>query len=634
MMEIEDALRASESRYRRLFESAQYGILMLDADSGEIVDVNPFMVSLLGYSRSEFLGKKLWQIGAVKDVAASKAAFRELQDKDYIRYDDLPLKTAEGREIAVEFVSNIYLVDGKKAIQCNVHEITQRKLAEESLRQSERLNRNLVDHLPHRILVKDLNSVIQFCNASYARDVGMTPEMVIGKDAFAFYSPELARAYNADDHEVMSRGTMKDVEEPYGAAGEGRWVHTVKVPYRDEQGAVIGLLVVFEDITEAKRLEEQLRQSQKLEGIGQLAGGVAHDFNNLLTVILGYCDLVARRLRPNDPITAEVEEIRKCGVRATELTRHLLAFSRKQVLEVQALDLNSLVSDVHRMLQRVIGENIDLQTVLAPDLGRIMADPGQIEQVIMNLAVNARDAMPAGGKLTLETANVDLGEEYAGRHLAVIPGPYVMLAVTDNGSGMKSAIRGRIFEPFFTTKELGKGTGLGLSTVYGIVKQSSGNVWCYSEPDHGTTFKIYLPRVEEEAEPVTVARRDPLVRGSETVLVAEDEEMVRKLIVEMLGLDGYEVIATRNGAEALEAFKSHRGPIDLLITDVIMPGIGGNELMQNLVQIRPGMKVLFMSGYTGDAVLRHGMLEAGTAFLQKPFTRDALNRRVREVLDS
>jgi two-component system cell cycle sensor histidine kinase/response regulator CckA len=631
--ESQEALQASETRYRRLFEAAQDGILILDADSGKIVDANPFMMSMLGYSHAEFVGTELWELGFFKDVAASKEAFKELQEKGYIRYKDLPLKTAAGKQIDVEYISNIYQVNDKPVIQCNIRETTERKQAEDALRKSERLNRSLVDHLPHRILVKDRDSVILFCNAPYAKDLGLSPEAVIGKDAFAFYPREIAEAYHAEDREVMTSGMVKENEESYQVGGEERWIHAVKVPYRDEQQKIIGILAVFEDTTERKRLEVQYRQSQKLEAIGLLAGGIAHDFNNLLTVILGYCDLLANSMSHTDPLVVDIEEIRKCGDRATNLTRQLLAFSRKQVLDVRVLDLNALVSGVDRMLQRLIGADIDLQTILAPDLGRIKADPGQIEQVMMNLVVNARDAMPTGGKLTLQTANVDLDQDYAGAHVAVVPGPYVMLAVSDNGCGMDNPTQTRIFEPFFTTKEQGKGTGLGLATAYGIVKQSSGNIWCYSEAGHGTTFKIYLPRVDEAAAAIASEKPNPVVRGSETILVAEDEEMVRKLIVQLLTLDGYKVIATSNGAEALRKCERSPDHIHLLLTDMVMPGMSGYKLMQSLAEIRPSMKVLFMSGYTGDAVLRHGMLAEGVAFLQKPFTRDSLNRKVREALD-
>ena len=630
----QEALRASETRYRRLFEAAQDGILILDADSGKIVDANPFMAKLLGYAPAELVGQELWELGFFKDVTASKAAFRELQDVGYIRYKDLPLQTSAGRQIDVEYVSNLYLVNDKPVIQCNIREITQRKQAEDSLRKSERLNRGLVDHLPHRILVKDRDSVILFCNANYASDLGLAPDAVIGKDAYAFYPPEMAARYHADDLEVMTSGMMKEREEPYQlGTEEERWVHTVKVPYRDEQKQIIGVLVIFEDITERRRLEVQVRQSQKLEAIGLLAGGIAHDFNNLLTVIRGYCDLLSSRLSQTDPLIVDILEIGKCADRATNLTRQLLAFSRNQILDVQVLDLNALVSGVDRMLQRLIGADIDLQILLAPHLGRIKADPGQIEQVMMNLIINARDAMPLGGKLILQTENVDLDQDYAGTHVAVTPGRYVMLAVSDNGCGMDHPTQTRIFEPFFTTKERGNGTGLGLATVYGIVKQSNGNIWCYSEPGKGTTFKIYLPRVDEACAAVVSEKPPPVVRGSETILVAEDEEMVRNLIVRFLTLDGYHVIATTNGADALRKCEEFEGPIHLVITDMVMPGMSGYELGQILAAIRPGTKVLCMSGYIGNAVLSHSMLEEGQVFLQKPFNRDSLNRKVREALD-
>ena len=630
----QEALRASETRYRRLFEAAQDGILILDADSGKIVDANPFMAKLLGYAPAELVGQELWELGFFKDVKASKVAFRELQDVGYIRYKDLPLQTSAGRQIDVEYVSNLYLVNDKPVIQCNIREITQRKQAEDALRNSERLNRGLVDHLPHRILVKDRNSVILFCNANYASDLGLAPDAIIGKDAYAFYPPEMAARYHADDREVMTSGMMKEREEPYQlGTEEERWVHTVKVPYRDEQKQIIGVLVIFEDITERRRLEVQVRQSQKLEAIGLLAGGIAHDFNNLLTVIRGYCDLLSSRLSQTDPLIVDILEIGKCADRATNLTRQLLAFSRNQILDVQVLDLNALVSGVARMLQRLIGAHIDLHIVLAPHVGRIKADPGQIEQVMMNLIINARDAMPLGGKLILQTENVDLDQDYAGTHVAVTPGRYVMLAVSDNGCGMDHPTQTRIFEPFFTTKERGNGTGLGLATVYGIVKQSNGNIWCYSEPGKGTTFKIYLPRVDEACAAVVSEKPPPVVRGSETILVAEDEEMVRNLIVRFLTLDGYHVIATTNGAEALRKCEEFEGPIHLVLTDMVMPGMSGYELWQILAEIRPGTKVLCMSGYIGHAVLSHRMLEEGQVFLQKPFNRDSLNRKVREALD-
>ncbi len=383
-----------------------------------------------------------------------------------------------------------------------------------------------------------------------------------------------------------------------------------------------------------RRSEEQLRQSQKVEAIGRLAGGVAHDFNNLLTVITGYCELLLARLSSDEPMRKEIEQIRKAGERAASLTRQLLAFGRKQILEPKVLDLNSSARDMEKMLKRLIGEDIDLRIAPAPDLRRVKADPGQIEQVLMNLAINARDAMPKGGNLTIETANLELDEAYASRHVGVRPGSYVMLAVSDNGCGMDKEIMARIFEPFFTTKGPGKGTGLGLSTAYGIVKQSGGNIWAYSEPGRGTTFKIYLPQVEE-AVVRPRSRRQPtkVSRGSETILLAEDEPELRGLTRRILEMKGYTIIVAGDGTEALEICGRHEGSIHLMLSDVVMPKMSGRELAERLATTRPDMKVLYMSGYTDDAIVHHGILEPGTSFIQKPFTPDSLVRKVREVLD-
>ena len=383
-----------------------------------------------------------------------------------------------------------------------------------------------------------------------------------------------------------------------------------------------------------RKSEDQLRQSQKVEAIGRLAGGIAHDFNNLLTIINGYTELLLARIPVEDRMSKDINEIRKAGQRAASLTRQLLAFSRKQILAPKVLDLNTIVVDMEKMLRRVIGEDVKLTIAPAPDLHRTRADPGQIEQVIMNLAVNARDAMPQGGQLTLETLNVDLDDAYAGRHIGVRPGAYVMLAVSDTGCGMDRESMAHIFEPFYTTKGPGKGTGLGLSTVYGIVKQSGGNVWAYSEPGRGTTFKVYLPRVEGEVEQAPRGRPCAVIpKGSETILLVEDQKELRDLVRQMLEMNGYSVVAASEGLEALEICKQHTGAIHLMLSDVVMPQMGGRELAQRLATLRPDMKVLYMSGYTSNAIVHHGILDPGTAFLQKPFTPDGLAHKVREVLD-
>jgi two-component system cell cycle sensor histidine kinase/response regulator CckA len=396
------------------------------------------------------------------------------------------------------------------------------------------------------------------------------------------------------------------------------------------------LEIIAEDVSERRVLEEQFRQAQKMEAVGRLAGGVAHDFNNLLMVISGYTEVLLNQLGPGDPRRKKAEAIQRATDRASTLTRQLLAFGRKQMLELKVIDLNAVVSDITKLLRPLIGEDIELLLRPASDLGKTKADPGQIEQVIMNLAVNARDAMPDGGTLIIETSNADLDDAYRRAHASLQPGAYVMLAVSDTGCGMDQETQSRIFEPFFTTKDKGKGTGLGLSTVYGIVKQSGGYVFAYSEPGRGTSFKVYLPRVNEDApqEAATESSRKTRHQGCETVLLVEDEESVRELIREALEARGYNVCSARNGNEALAIATRQELQIDLMITDVVMPGMGGRELATRIATIRPRTRILYLSGYTEDAIVHHGVLELGTAFLQKPFTLDALASKVREVLEA
>ena len=380
--------------------------------------------------------------------------------------------------------------------------------------------------------------------------------------------------------------------------------------------------------------ERQLRQAQKMEAVGRLAGGVAHDFNNVLSVILSYGEVLLGDMMPGDPLRADVEEIRKAASRAAGLTRQLLLFSRQQVAEPKVLDLREVLASMEKMVQRILGADVDLVLVTAKSAGRVRADPSHVEQVILNLVVNARDAMPMGGKLTIETENVVLDEGYAQEHLPAKAGPYVMMAVSDTGTGMDRETQARIFEPFFTTKEKGKGTGLGLSTVFGVVQQSGGNIWVYSEPGRGTTFKVYLPRVDAELDVVGPHPAPATLRGTETILLVEDEDQVRTIVQSILRRQGYRVMAAADGGEALLLCEGHPEAIDLLLTDVVMPHMSGPELARRLVAARPAMKVVCMSGYTDDTVVRHGVLEAGVAFLQKPITPTSLARKIREVLDS
>ena len=407
-------------------------------------------------------------------------------------------------------------------------------------------------------------------------------------------------------------------------------VRLVRLPFTDRSL----LRASFIDITERRKLEGQLRQSQKMEAVGKLAGGIAHDFNNLLTVITGYSELLLSQLGEESPLGKEVEEIKRAGERAASLTHQLLAFSRRQVLQPKVVDLNEVVSNIEKMLRRLIGENVELRTFLGTGLWSVKADPGQIEQVLVNLVVNARDAMPVGGKLTIETGNEFLDEEYSRGHLPALPGQYVRLAISDTGVGMDEKAMSQVFEPFYTTKELGKGTGLGLSTVYGIVKQSGGYIWVYSEPGKGSTFKVYFPRTEDrEEDPHKAVSPVEDLRGEKTVLVVEDEESIRNLACAVLSGYGYSVLPACDGEDALRVAGEHDGEISLLLTDVVMPRMGGRELYDRIRRQRPEIKVLYMSGYTDNAIVHHGVLDPGTAFLQKPYSPISLARKVMEVLE-
>jgi len=518
-------------------------------------------------------------------------------------------------------------------------EALERARQRDALRRQERLLRQIIDANPSLIFVKDWDGRFVLVNQATAEVYGTTVTSLVGKtDADFNPNVEEVAHFLRDDRDVMSSGRPKIIaEEPVTnpETGETRWFQTIKMPLRTPEEGTATLLGVATEITERKRLEEQLLQSQKMEAVGQLAGGVAHDFNNILTAIVGYTDLLAAEVEDNERQLEDLEEIRKAARRAAALTRQLLAFSRKQVLEPRIIDVNGVVMNLDKMLRSLISENIELKTDLADDLAAARADPNQIEQVIMNLAINARDAMPDGGTVTIETRNATLDDAYAAQHVSVIPGEYVMLAVSDTGCGMDERTKSRIFEPFFTTKPAGRGTGLGLSTVYGIVKQTGGNIWLYSEPGKGTTFKIFLPAIAALPEDIgKVAPAEAVRRGAGTVLVVEDDEQLRRLTHRALDAQGYTVLVADRGGTALDIARRHKGDIDLLLTDVIMPDTNGRKLAETIRAARPSLRVLYMSGYPDGAIASHGMLEPGVAYLAKPFTTEAITRKVREVLEA
>ncbi|GMW02198.1 MAG: hypothetical protein AMXMBFR84_33340 [Candidatus Hydrogenedentota bacterium] len=518
----------------------------------------------------------------------------------------------------------------------------ERKQATETAREREELVQLLLDSTAEAIYGIDLHGNCMLANPTCARLLGYAePEQLNGRNMHTLihhHYPD-GRPYPEEECPIVKaihtrQGAHIKDEVFWRADGTKFDAEYFSYPmWRDKE--IIGAVVTFLDVSHRKNLEEQLRQAQKMEAIGRLAGGVAHDFNNLLTIITGYSELLLQSIPKDDPNRELLEEIRKAGYRSASLTRQLLALSRKQILAPEVLDLNDVVRDTERMLCRVIGEDIDLATVLHPELGSVKADPGQLEQILLNLAVNARDAMPQGGKLTIETNNVILGEDYTRFHADVQPGRYVMLAVSDTGVGMTEEVKRHLFEPFFTTKETGKGTGLGLAVVHGIVKQSEGSIEVYSEPGVGTSFKIYLPRVEQAAPTgKTWPGLGPAPRGTETLLLVEDEDAVRALTRFTLQQCGYTVLEASRGEDALRVAGNHRKPIQLLITDVVMPGMGGRVLAERLLSLHPEMKVLYLSGYTNDAVVRHGILHEEVNFLQKPFSPSALAHRVREVLEN
>jgi len=627
----------SEKRFRNFFENEPSYCFMVSPE-GKIIDVNQSALTALGYEEKELIGRPLSLVYAPESQAQMKENFREWKEKGSLLNKEMTVLTKGGEPRTVLLnASAIKDTSGRFLNSVSVQtDITDLRKARVEAQAQEELLRQIAANFPHSyvsIIEKDLT--VGFTSGQEFTNQGMNPDDFVGltlDEVFGEHTPAVKEHYLK---------TFEGEETSFELFINNQYQLYKTVPLSAKDGRVDRILAVVENITERKEAEkklkeseEQLSQSQKMEGIGRLAGGIAHDFNNLMTVVTGYSELIREKLKAGGTAFAEIDEVAKAGKRATDLTRQLLAFSRKQVLKPEIVDLNKVVSGFERMLQRIIGEDIDLVFRPQRDLNMVEIDKGQIEQVIMNLAVNARDAMPKGGKLTLETLNVELDESYASSHPEVEPGPHVMLAVSDTGTGMTEDTRKRLFEPFFTTKEPGKGTGLGLSTVYGIVKQSGGSIWVYSEPGKGTAFKIYFPMAvgsEKSDRPSREIRR--LSRGSETLLIVEDDAAVLAVVNAMLEGSGYTILEAAHGEEALRICEAHKGNIDLLLTDVVMPGMGGRELAECVLEKNPDMRVLYMSGYTGNAIQHHGVLDPNTAFIEKPFSPTTLTRKIREVLD-
>jgi two-component system cell cycle sensor histidine kinase/response regulator CckA len=634
----ENALRQSEQKFRNYIERAPDGVFMVD-DTGRYVEVNNAACRIIGHSREEILNMSVHDLIAEESSEDGLAHFKKVMETG-AAMSDIWHKHKDGSNRCLT-INAVKLSETK--VLGFAKDITERKRAKMALLESEARYRAFFEASAEGILIADLETrIFKYANPSICRMLGYTENELITLGVADIHPKDALQGVIAE-FEAQARGEKSLAEGLPCLRKDGAVfyadVNAVKIII-DGKACNAGF---FRDITERKqaeakreKLEEQLRMSQKMEAIGSLAGGIAHDFNNLLCVILGYTELAMKKMREEDPLKDKLQEIKNAGERAAILTRQLLAFSRKQILEPVPLDLNQVAAGIEKMLRRIIGEDIDFVSVLTPDLGVVRADPGQIEQVLMNLVVNARDAMRKGGRLTIETANAEIDEMHAALHLDMKPGSYVVLTVTDTGIGMDKQTKARLFEPFFTTKEKGKGTGLGLSTVYGIVKQSKGNIWVYSEPGQGTTFKIYLPRVLSGTKATVIKPRAVTKRstGTETILVVEDEDALRRIVTKTLEETGYTVLNAADGEGGLITGARHVGDIQLLVTDVIMPHMNGWVLAQELKKTRPTLKVIYMSGYTDNAIVHDSELDQGIYFLGKPFTADSLTRKVREVLDN
>jgi PAS domain S-box-containing protein len=631
----EEALLQSEELYRGMFENASIGITRVSLD-GIYREVNPAMTRILGYSPAELTGRPVAGFTYPDDLERRAHFLSDLIEGRIVSGEQERRFVHKNGSVVWTLITASVQRDqsGKPLYFISlVQDITDRKLAEEALRLSQARYRTLVENIPQSVLLKDLESRYVSANKAFATSLGLSPMDVIGKTDYDLYPKDRAEKYREEDRQVIKTGESREYQSESVEDGNKRFFHKVKVPVRDNEGNIIGVLTSLLDITERLQLEEQFRHSQKMEAAGRLAGGVAHDFNNLLTVIGGHTEIALARIDKNNPILENLQEAKIAADRASKLTRQLLAFSRRQVMEIKVLDLNTVIRDTEKMLCRLLGEDIAVITQPAENLGLVKADPGQIEQVLTNLAVNARDAMPEGGRLVIATDNLKIAKTVNSKHDSLKPGRYVRMSVSDTGHGMDSEVMSKIFEPFFTTKEQGKGTGLGLSTVFGIVKQSGGEIRVHSKLNKGTTFEIVLPRIGETELVIKKENPKEPPKGTEAILIIEDEASVLNMAAHILKDQGYQVLKASGIEDAMRVFEEHPGPIDLVLTDVVMPVCRGPALVERLKQYRDNFKVLYMSGYTDGGIGDLGVLRRGDNFIQKPFTLESLANKVRSVLD-
>ncbi|MFZ2447642.1 MAG: PAS domain S-box protein [Syntrophobacteraceae bacterium] len=634
----EQAVRASEEKFSTVFYSNPAIMCISTLARGVYSDVNETFCRFTGYAREELIGKSALDLGLWVDPSERERMLGTLDRSHIVRDQALRWRKKTGEILNGILFTDILSDDGEPRLMSTIIDVSELQETRVALSSSEAKYRELVQNANSMILKFDTRGRITFINEYAQQFFGFAEDDILGRSAIGTIVPETETG--GRDLKEMMADLFKNHDnypssenENICRDGKRVWVSWTNKAILDKDGALTGLLCIGGDITEKKNLEQQYRHALKMEAVGRLAGGVAHDFNNILGIIIGFCDLAALGSEKEE-ILGNIGEIKQAASRAATLVRQLLAFSRKQVVSPRILNLNTILKDIDKILRRTIGEDVAVATILSPDIYTVKVDPAQAEQVMLNLAINARDAMPEGGKLTIETANVYLDDAYCLRHADVAPGKYVMLAMSDTGTGISDEVKSRIFEPFFTTKGVGKGTGLGLASVYGMVKQSGGHIWWYSEVGRGTTFKIYLPASAETEEEVDNVTGQPAhCGGSETILVVEDDAKLRKVIRMTLKAVGYRVLEAQDGEEAFGIVSSCEGPIHLIITDVIMPKMTGRQLEMSVKDSKPEIKFLFMSGYTANAIVHHGVLDDGIAFLPKPFSTRELAARVRTELD-